>query len=103
MILATDGLWDELDSTAACQVVGTTKEHAATALLKSAFGMDANHLLSIPASQSRKYRDDVTINVIKFDTDAGIADMKEAGKRPKTHPESLYKWALYLKLYSSKL
>ena len=103
MILATDGLWDELDSTAACQVVGTTKEHAATALLKCAFGKDANHLLSIPAPQSRKYRDDVTINVIKFDTDAGIADLKEAGKRPKANPESLSKWALYLKSYSSKL
>ena len=82
LVLATDGLWDELSNDVAVTVVANTlgKEsddaNAATSLIEAALGggqpvpnkQHLTHILSIPNGESRRYRDDVTVNVVFFDT-----------------------------------
>jgi pyruvate dehydrogenase phosphatase len=75
VILATDGLWDELTSDEAVQIVAKNQEkHTATALIEQALsGGDPNRLgqiLGIPAPKSRRYRDDMTVNVLFLSTDS---------------------------------
>jgi pyruvate dehydrogenase phosphatase len=116
MVIATDGLWDELESETVAQFTGTLLEsgsssgNSATMLVKRALGgPDLNeerisHNLSIPAPLSRRYRDDITVNVIKFNSDA-------AGELPPVPAKSgssvahLPKWLSYLrsKTFQSKL
>ncbi|KAJ8329765.1 hypothetical protein O5D80_001964 [Batrachochytrium dendrobatidis] len=84
IVLATDGLWDELDEETCVKVVGGSYEqgNAATALMLSALSAGRavpdrdriRHILSIPRVKSRRYRDDITINVAYFDHSNGMID-----------------------------
>jgi serine/threonine protein phosphatase PrpC len=83
LILACDGLWDDMSSEQSVQLVSKLiKEkysgNYATALIKAALsgygeggGLEnwerIQHHYSIPSPQSRRYRDDMTINVVFFD------------------------------------
>jgi serine/threonine protein phosphatase PrpC len=83
MIMACDGLWDDLSSEKSVEIVSGLmnegyKENYATALFKAALsgaeqGGPLNdidriqHHLSIPPPLCRRYRDDMTINVLFFD------------------------------------
>ncbi|KAI8894434.1 phosphatase 2C-like domain-containing protein [Globomyces pollinis-pini] len=80
LILACDGLWDELSSSKSVDIVGKLLEdkykgNYATTLMNAALsGADSGgkledptriqHHLSISAPYSRRYRDDMTINVV---------------------------------------
>ena len=71
LILATDGLWDELSSEEAMAVISkTSDENKASGLIKRALGAgDSDRLvknLSIPSPESRRFRDDVTVSVVHF-------------------------------------
>jgi pyruvate dehydrogenase phosphatase len=83
LILACDGLWDDLSSEKSVEIVsqliqGKYQGNYATALIKAALsdyehvGVFENwdriqHHYSIPPPKSRRYRDDMTINVVFFD------------------------------------
>ncbi|KAJ3073969.1 hypothetical protein HDU98_000193 [Podochytrium sp. JEL0797] len=104
MVLATDGLYDELSSQEVVTVVSGFMQHqkiaaaptvewgsdplankalaltqdtnAATCLIRNALGGSneekVSKLLSIPAPYSRRFRDDMTVNVVFFDHDKNI-------------------------------
>ncbi|KAJ3211082.1 hypothetical protein HDU67_004790 [Dinochytrium kinnereticum] len=101
LVLATDGLYDELESEEVVSVVGEymvskglvspqtdvpqrpnrwlhVDDNAATDLLRNALGgLDeekTKKLLAIPAPYSRRYRDDITINVLFFGENDGQDD-----------------------------
>lgn len=82
LVLASDGLWERLSNDQVAKLAGkwmdqrggpasgSEDRNAATHLVRSALG-GANHeelsyLLSIPAGQSRSYRDDITVTVVFF-------------------------------------
>ncbi|KAJ1966625.1 [Pyruvate dehydrogenase [acetyl-transferring]]-phosphatase 1, mitochondrial [Dispira parvispora] len=87
LVIATDGLYDELGNAEIVQTVAefweakvhspevdhakTLDNNAATHLIRKAFGGDdpeiIGRLLSIPPPKSRSNRDDITITVIFFD------------------------------------
>lgn len=102
LILATDGLWDELESEEAVEMVADLVEsrktppsvtspdnyikldtNAATHLIRNGFGGSDHErirqLLALRAPISRRYRDDVTTTVVFFDNDvlAGTAKKEE--------------------------
>ena len=72
LILATDGLWDEISSEDAVDLVAKYKNetHVATELIKEALSKGdefrLERILGIPAGISRKFRDDITVNVLFF-------------------------------------
>lgn len=78
MVIATDGLWDELSSQNVVDVAASnikSGENVATKLIEAAFTDSAEnhpnpdymrHMMSIPKETSRRYRDDVTVNVVIF-------------------------------------
>eukprot|EP00842_Homolaphlyctis_polyrhiza_P005417 jgi/Hompol1/5877/HPOL_000176-RA len=89
LVLATDGLWDDLSNETCAKIVGEYIEqsavspltlnrapkNAATELIRGTLGgtdsaqpdeSRIQHILSIPNGQSRRYRDDITVNVIFF-------------------------------------
>lgn len=72
VILATDGLWDELSSEEAVATVEScdVSENSATSLITYALGGGdptyLAHNLAIPPPLARKYRDDVTATVVFF-------------------------------------
>ena len=76
IVMATDGLWDELSNEQAVQVVGNsinTKSNASTELIRHALSHGdpnrLNHILAIPSPLSRRYRDDITTSVVYFGKD----------------------------------
>ncbi|KAJ3218903.1 hypothetical protein HDU67_003542 [Dinochytrium kinnereticum] len=103
LVLATDGLFDELESEEIVEIVAghmlsrgvlrtdgadgeggvvagdrwsQSDENAATCLIRNALGgrneERLGRLLGIPAPYSRKFRDDITVNVIFFDDIFGV-------------------------------
>nr|KAJ3420190.1 hypothetical protein HK105_005977 [Polyrhizophydium stewartii] len=88
LVLATDGLWDAVTNDLCVEVVGQqirppvakqellSNANAATALVRSALSDGdlvpdperVRHILSIPPRKSRHYRDDITVNVVFFDS-----------------------------------
>ena len=91
MVLACDGLWDELESKDAVNIVsGLVKEkenkcdNYATALITAALSHSKDHKtirmdriqhhFSIPAPTCRRHRDDMTVNVVFFEP---IVEKKE--------------------------
>jgi pyruvate dehydrogenase phosphatase len=83
MVIASDGLYDELTNDEIVQVVAGyldekartkqwtyVEENAATGLVRNALGgkdqLKTAQLLSIPAPVSRRYRDDITVLVVHF-------------------------------------
>lgn len=76
LILATDGLWDEISSESAVDFVAKYKDetHVATELIQEALSKGDEfrlaRILGIPAGVSRRYRDDITVNVLFFGTQA---------------------------------
>ncbi|KAI9594521.1 phosphatase 2C-like domain-containing protein [Syncephalis fuscata] len=84
MVIATDGLYDDLSNEEIVEVVAGyvdeksrladkwsyEEKNAATSLVRNAFGGRDSHktaqLLSIPAPKSRGYRDDITVLVVFF-------------------------------------
>jgi pyruvate dehydrogenase phosphatase len=83
LIMATDGLWDEISSETSVGIVAELVKkqfsgNFATSLIKAALSdidysgnledMDRiQHHLSIQPPQSRRFRDDITVNVCIFD------------------------------------
>ena len=72
LILATDGLWDEISSENAVEFVAKYRNdtHSATELIQEALSKGDEYrlarILGIPAGISRRYRDDITVNVLFF-------------------------------------
>jgi pyruvate dehydrogenase phosphatase len=72
LILATDGLWDEISSENAVDLVAKYKDetHVATELIQEALSKGDEvrlaRILGIPSGLSRKFRDDITVNVLFF-------------------------------------
>jgi hypothetical protein len=72
LILATDGLWDEISSESAVDLVAKYKNetHTATELIQEALSKGDEfrlaRILGIPDGLSRRYRDDITVNVLFF-------------------------------------
>ena len=97
LILATDGLWDQMDNETAVNTVGELVEaksdqNAATKLIEIGLS-DGNynaerirHYLSLKAPISRRYRDDITVNVIIFDKN-GKDELPKVGKRQFVTPQ----------------
>ncbi|KAJ3197355.1 hypothetical protein HK101_004231 [Irineochytrium annulatum] len=104
LVLATDGLYDELTSDEVVSVVASrisgsnaafntgkwlhVDDNAATDLIRNALGgadvEKTRKLLSIPAPYSRRFRDDMTVNVIFFgdkENPAGVPGTVD-GERP---------------------
>ncbi|KAI8811469.1 phosphatase 2C-like domain-containing protein, partial [Cladochytrium replicatum] len=80
LILATDGLWDVLESDDAVDAVARLPggANAATELVRCALGdgdsgdvVKMGRVLGIPPPQSRRYRDDVTVRVLWFEGEDG--------------------------------
>lgn len=118
LILACDGLWDDLESETAVKVVKNLIEdnyqgNYATVLMKAAMsGYEKGgkledlerirHLLSIPAPKSRRYRDDMTVNVVLFD--GAVPGLNPSSTlvgavvpKPTVTSPQIYKWAGILK------
>ncbi|KAI8908369.1 phosphatase 2C-like domain-containing protein [Gorgonomyces haynaldii] len=104
LILATDGLWDELENEQVAQELGDWYQskdgHPCTRLIKRALGGPTvseeriTHHLSIPAPQCRRYRDDITVGVLLFDY-VGQGLPLVLDPKPVGHPQ-LQKWVEYL-------
>jgi pyruvate dehydrogenase phosphatase len=107
LIMASDGLWDNLSSEEAVALIGkeldareevpdsasewsvetldSTNDNLATMLLRHSLlhgvcGGDVaklQQLLSLPSGQARNYRDDVTITVVVFPVELGGMDIKK--------------------------
>ncbi|KAJ3023182.1 UNVERIFIED_CONTAM: hypothetical protein HDU68_008748 [Siphonaria sp. JEL0065] len=109
LVLATDGLYDELSSQEVVTVVSGFLQHhqvaapptvewgtdplankalsltkdtnAATCLIRNALGGSneekTKKLLGIPAPYSRRFRDDMTVNVLFFDHDSGSSSRSD--------------------------
>ncbi len=118
LILACDGLWDDMKSETAVKIVKNLvgekyQNNYATVLMKAAMsgydnGGELNdlerirHHLSIPAPKSRRYRDDMTVNVVLFeDTVPGLLAAKEKvdplNLKPSVTSPQIYNWAGVLK------
>jgi serine/threonine protein phosphatase PrpC len=111
--LATDGLWDNFSSKTSVKVMseilssGSKITNYATALIKAAvsgYGHEGAsvermiHSLSIPSTHSRRYRDDITTQVVFFpssgiEATSGAKEIEKSGaevhfeKQPR-----LYQW-----------
>ena len=115
MILACDGLWDEMTSQQSVEIVSDlvkTKsfENFATSLIKAGLSDPNNHRsvnmeriqhhLSIPPPKCRRYRDDMTVNVLFLEP---IVEMPESSfelmevpeKQTPTAPQ-LEKWIKFV-------
>lgn len=116
LILACDGLWDDMSSDKSVEVVSTLMKQKydgnyATSLITGALsgvGMGGpmddmqriQHHFSIPPPHCRRYRDDTTINVVLFDgvspsgKSLARVDDHAPGKQPR-----LDSWVTKLKTY----
>jgi pyruvate dehydrogenase phosphatase len=108
LVVATDGLWDELDSDTVVQYTGTLKgdENRATMLIKRAYGGNKldreriDHILSIPSPQSRRYRDDVSVHVIEFLSDVDsreLGELESVGMENSEKVAQLPRWLAVLR------
>ena len=115
LILATDGLWDEISSESAVDFVAKYKDetHIATELIQEALSKGDEYrlarILGIPAGLSRRYRDDITVNVLFFGSEQKplisnaiygdvIKDFKNVDfKKAETKKEHLSMWIQELK------
>lgn len=120
LILACDGLWDFMSSKTAVKVVKEMMdkgydENYATALIQagiSGYGSGGSildkeriqHSLSIPAPKCRRFRDDMSVNVLFFPTsNVSIGKMEQSKvvdsvpPFPPTQSPQLYGWIGYLK------
>ncbi|KAJ3348925.1 [Pyruvate dehydrogenase [acetyl-transferring]]-phosphatase 1, mitochondrial [Kappamyces sp. JEL0680] len=113
IVLACDGLWDDMDSNTSVQVVknlmgkGYTGNYS-TALMIAAlsgngrFPERVQHSLSIPAPKSRGYRDDMTVSVLFFPS-AKVPKAVSSIPLPPVPPftpttaPQLYDWVGFLK------
>ncbi|KAJ3045532.1 hypothetical protein HDV00_009189 [Rhizophlyctis rosea] len=123
LILATDGLYDELTSDECVDLVGKYMEthslvpasqyfrpmnkwlckddNAATHLIRNALGKGSDEkmgkLLALQAPRSRRFRDDITVNVVFFGEESkvvegsGVPEVDLARAEPK--PRRLEEWA----------
>ncbi|KAI8831243.1 phosphatase 2C-like domain-containing protein [Chytridium lagenaria] len=113
LVLATDGLFDELESDEVVDIVAShmvrrkslnaihdetqwalEDENAATALIRNALGGGNDErlcrVLAIPSPYSRRFRDDITVNVLFFDDVLGIDTAKLGGlHRPHVDVDKL--------------
>ncbi|KAI8892768.1 phosphatase 2C-like domain-containing protein [Globomyces pollinis-pini] len=115
LVLACDGLWDELSSEKAVQVVQSNLDsrfsgNYSTALIKAAFSgagkgasMDdpgrIQHILSLKSPQSRRFRDDITVKVIHLGSGLPSRgkEIKSVREEKPTGPEQLSLWVNMLK------
>jgi len=81
LILATDGLWDNVSNSKAVKIVASyldevaqgvaVKENAATRLIRYALGRGNNtrlsYMLKLGEHEKRDYHDDITVTVVYFD------------------------------------
>ena len=88
LVLATDGLYDYIDSKQVASIVANKKtsqwnkfikdENSATSLIVHAMANEdesnIRKMMSIPVTYSRRYRDDMTVSVLFF------------GKAPQPRP-----------------
>ncbi|KAJ3258961.1 [Pyruvate dehydrogenase [acetyl-transferring]]-phosphatase 1, mitochondrial [Boothiomyces macroporosus] len=114
MIIACDGLWDDISSSDAVNHIGELiqkdyKGNFATDLMIKALGQEresVRHILSIPAPQSRRYRDDLTVNVVLLKpsgSDKG-APIEPVPKMPYLYKKQLDYWVQKLETFTkSKL
>lgn len=114
LVLACDGLWDDMGSHTAVDCVkkliaeGYTGNYA-TALMKTAMSdferggklVDEErirHQLSIPSPQSRKFRDDMTVNVAFFKgADAKLKEITAVPSFTKPKEDMIYAYFAQLK------
>jgi pyruvate dehydrogenase phosphatase len=118
LVLACDGLWDDLESETAVKIVKNLVEEKyqgnyATVLMKAAMsGCEdggkledlerIRHLLSIPAPKSRRYRDDMTVNVVIFENavpglNVAPGKVDSLNAKPTINPPQIYNYCGILK------
>ncbi|KAJ3316801.1 hypothetical protein HDV06_002820 [Boothiomyces sp. JEL0866] len=114
MVIACDGLWDDISSQGAVDHVGQLVENGyngnlATDLMIKSLGKDreaVRHILSIPSPMSRRYRDDLTVNVVLLKpagSDKGIP-IEPVPKMPYLYKKQLDYWVKKLSNFTlSKL
>ena len=116
LIMASDGLWDELSSEEAVNVVARhSQNEPATELIKEALSdgdpAQLQRILGIPAPKSRRYRDDITVSIAFFGDQEMDAVPKDSGQfskvdlsKAQAKKDNLSSWVQMLKnARSSKL